>query len=213
MRLLADPKRLLALLVSLAAGLVVLFSIIQPNPIGDGLLAIAQIMTAVGMLLGLLNVIAVHLRTLGRRAPGWAQSITLIVAAIAVFALELLPAILGGTTGTQLRAFSAEVFQYVYQPLVASVLALLTFFALRASWRALHARPGQTLVIVLVAVIFLAASGPWAGILPGLPESMAWIRTYPVAGVTRGLVLGVGLGALIATVRLLLGFDQPYLDR
>jgi hypothetical protein len=213
MRLLADPKRLLAIAISSAAGVMILFSVLRPNPIGDGLLQVAQIVTAAGLLLGFLNVVWVHLRTLRLRAPGWQHSIPLIVAAISVFALELIPGTLDATTAAQVRAFSGELFQYVYQPLIASVLALLTVFALRASWRALYARPGEALVIVLVAVIFLVAGGPWAVALPGLQESLDWVRAYPVLGVTRGLVLGVALGALVATVRLLLGFDQPYLDR
>ena len=213
MRLLTDPKRALPLIISAVVGILILVSVVRPTPLRDGLLAVAQITMAIGLLLGLGNVLLTHLRALRTRAPGWSSSIVIVVAAIAVFALEMTASTLDPETGMGLSTISAEVFQYVYQPLMTSLLGLLTFFALRASWRALHARPGEALPIVLVATVFLVAGGPWAGLLPGLPETLDWVRAYPALGVARGLLLGVGLGALVASVRLLLGFDQPYLDR
>jgi hypothetical protein len=213
MGLISDPKRLLPLLLGSIAGVVVLVSLVQPNPIADGLLQIAQIITALGLFFGLLHVLSVHLRTVAARRRGWLQSIVLIIAAVAVFSLELFSGIATGGTAGQVTAFAADVFRYVYQPLATSILALLTFFALRASWRALQARPVEALLILGMAVIFLVAGGPWATVVPGLQASLDWIRLYPALGVARGLLLGVGIGALVASIRLLLGFDQPYLDR
>ena len=213
MRLFTDPKRLFPLLISSVTGVFVLVSLVQPNVAGDALLQVAQITTAVGLIIGLLHVFAVHLRAVRTSAQGWTTSIVVAVSAVTVFLLELAPATIGGTIGADAGAFSADVFRYVFQPLATSVLALLTFFALRASWRALAQRPGEGLVVVLVAVIFLVAGGPWAALLPGLRETLQWIEVYPVLGVTRGLLLGIGIGAVVATVRLLLGFDQPYFDR
>lgn len=213
MRLFADPKRLLPMLLTGVAGILILVSLVWPNPAGDMLLEIAQITTAVGLLLGLLNVVAVHIGNLRRRTPGWPQSVVLLVVAVAVFALELVPEWAGVATAAEISEFSAAVFRYVYQPLATSILGLLTFFALRASWRALYLRPGEAIVVLLVAVFFLVAGGPWAAAVPGLQESLEWIRAYPALGVARGLVIGVSLGALVATIRVLLGLDQPYLDR
>ena len=213
MRLLTDPKRLFPLLVGGVAGALTLVTLFMPNVAGDVLLEIAQITTAFVLLLGLLNVVGVNLRRVGARASGWFQSVVVVVVALAVFALELVSGTAGGTLAAQAGETAGELFRYVYQPLATSILALLTFFALRASWRALHARPGEAIIILIVAVTFLLAGGPWASALPGLQETLDWVRSYPALGVARGLLLGVALGAVVATVRLLLGFDQPYLDR
>lgn len=216
MRLFSDLKRVLPLLISGAIGALILASEIQPalfQEIRDNLLRVAQITTAIGLLLGLLHLLTVHLGTIRRRRPGWAQSIVLVVVAGSVFGLELFAGSAAGLSATQVTGVASDIFQYVYQPLATSVLALLTFFALRASWRALQTRPTEALLILLVAVIFLVASGPWAALLPGVRETLDWIQAYPALGVARGLLLGVALGALVATVRVLLGFDQPYLDR
>lgn len=208
---LADPKRWLPLLVALLAGSIVLVSYLQANPLGplsNGLLQVGALLTAAGVLIGIVNVLNVHLRRLFGRAADWQYSGVLVIGLVATFGLGLMP---GGTSAA--TGFAGEIFRYVYQPLASSILALLTFFALRAAWRALQMRPGEASIILAVAVIFLLANGPWAAAIPGLSEVLQWIRAYPVLGVARGLLLGIGIGALVASVRLLLGFDQPYLDR
>jgi hypothetical protein len=208
---LADPKRWIPLLLAIVAGSIVLVSYLQANPIrplSDGLLQVAALLTAAGFLLGIVNVLNVHLRRMFARATDWQYSGVLVLALLTTFGLGLVS---GGTNVT--TGLAGEMFRYVYQPLAGSILALLTFFVLRAAWRVLQVRPGEASIILGVAVIFLLASGPWAAAVPGLTEVLQWIRAYPVLGVARGLLLGIGIGALVASVRLLLGFDQPYLDR
>jgi DMSO reductase anchor subunit len=213
MRLFSDFKRLFPILISAVIGVLTIVSTVRPNPLGDALLQIAQITIAVGLVFGLWSVIASHLAALGRRAPRWPQSLIVAVAALAVFVLELLQSTSSGQLGVIATDYTVAAFYFVYQPLATSFLALLTFFALRAAWRALQLRPVEAVPILLVTIVFLLAGGPWSAFVPGLTETLAWINSYPVLGVARGLLLGIGLGALVASVRLLLGFDHPYLDR
>lgn len=213
MRVFADPKRLLAVLISGIAGTLVLLALTRYIPAVDMLLEIAQITTAVGLLLGLTSVVAGHIRAVARRARGWGYHLIIALVAILVFGLELLPQSLGLLSQSEAQEISALILRYLFQPLATSTLGLLAFFALRAAWRALAARPGEALVILTVAVLFLVTAGPWVSGIPGLRETLDWVRTYPVAGVTRGLLIGASLGAIVTTVRVLLGFDVPYLDR
>ena len=213
MRVFANLQRLLPALLGGAAGALVLLALFQVTPAADMLLEIAQITTAVGLLIGLGSVIAGHLGVVVRRARGWGYSLITALVAASVFSLELLPAAMGFMSLSEARDISDLVLRYVFQPLATSTLGLLAFFALRASWRALAARPGEALVILVTGVIYLVAAGPWAGVLPGLVDTLDWVRAYPVAGVIRGLLIGASLGAIVTTVRVLLGFDLPYLDR
>lgn len=213
MRLLRDPKRLVPIMLSAIAGIIVLSGAVTPQPLADHLLQMTQIIIAVALVLGSLSVLWTHFGAIWRRARGWPYSIVLVSAAVLVFALEFVPETSGFASVAQTRELSADVLRYVYEPLATSLLGLLTFFALRASWRALHARPGEALLLLGVAVIFLIGDGPWAAALPGVGATLEWTRTYAVQGVARGLIIGAGLGALVATTRLLLGFDHPYLDR
>jgi hypothetical protein len=90
MRLLTDPKRLLPLLVGSVAGVLILVSLAQPNPIGDGLVEIAQIIVAMGLFFGLLNVLVVNLRALRTPTAGRIYSLGLILAAVLAFAVEII---------------------------------------------------------------------------------------------------------------------------
>src|SRR3712207_7543448 len=49
---------------------------LQPNALGDAVLQLAQIVTAFGLLFGVCNVIAIHLRSLWRRSPGRSEEHT-----------------------------------------------------------------------------------------------------------------------------------------
>ena len=42
---------------------------------------------------------------------------------------------------------------------------------------------------------------------------MDWLANYVALAGARALLIGSALGALVAGVRVLLGFDQPFLDR
>ncbi len=107
-----------------------------------------------------------------------------------------------------------DLFRAFYQPLAASFLALLAFFGLSAALRALRRRTADTLVIVVVAVVVLAlAALPQLAALPLLGDGVRWMSNYVALASARGLLIGAALGALVAGVRVLLGFDQPFLDR
>lgn len=204
---LTNPKRWLPLLITLVTGAIALLSFVWSNPISDGLLQIAALVTVASVLFGLINVLLVHLRRIAARSRDWPYSIVLIVALIGTFTLNVVPNV------PIVTAIARDVFRYVYQPLAGAIVALLTFFALRAAWRALQIRPGEASVVLGVAVIVLLASGPWAAAIPGLDATLSWIRAYPLTGVARGILLGVGIGAIVASTRALIGLDQPYLDR
>lgn len=207
----ANPKRWLPFVITLGAAAITIASYVVPNPLSDGLFDVAALVTTIGLLFGIVNVLQVHWRRITARHQDWPYSIVLIVGLLGTFGIGILPGIFG--PGTALRVLSNDVLRYVYQPLASSILALLTFFALRAAWRAFQVRPSEAAIILGVAVVLLLANGPWSALVPGLNETLAWMRAYPVLGVARGLLLGIGIGALVASVRLLLGLDQPYLDR
>jgi hypothetical protein len=65
-----------------------------------------------------------------------------------------------------------------------------------------------------VALLVRVLTGlPQVAALPVLGQSMQWVSDYVALAGARGLLLGAALGAVVAGVRVLLGFDQPYLDR
>jgi len=65
----------------------------------------------------------------------------------------------------------------------------------------------------VVALVVLILGLPPVAELPLVGEALGWFNEYVTLAGARGLLLGAAIGTLVASVRVLLGFDQPYLDR
>ncbi|MFL5801717.1 MAG: hypothetical protein ACJ8CR_08230 [Roseiflexaceae bacterium] len=222
MSFLRDPKRLIATLIAGVAGLIVLLDFAGPVGTID-MLALrlvnwAALVAALALLVGLLSVVGSHVMRVVRRRPDWGYSVVLLLALLAVIVSGTLVGLVPGgyvlLPPSLVEQPVRDLFRAFYQPLAASFLALLAFFGLSAALRALRRRTADAVVIVVVAVVVLAlAALPQLAALPLLGDSVRWLSDYVALAGARGLLLGAALGALVAGVRVLLGFDQPYLDR
>jgi hypothetical protein len=223
MTFLRDPKRLIATLIAGVAGLLVLIDFTGPLPVVSPLAQItldwAALIAALALVIGLVNVTGNHIGRVTRRSTDWGYSLILLVAmAIVIFAGTLFP--LQNPDGSLTVPSSLIeqpvrlVFSVVYTPLASSLLALLTFFSLSAALRAVRRRTADALVIVAVALaVLVATSLPQLELAPGVGDGLRWFSDHVVLAGARGLLIGAAIGALVAGVRVLLGFDQPYLDR
>jgi hypothetical protein len=219
--LLRDPKRLLALLIAGVAGLIVLVDFAGAGgavaPLARVLVDWAAVITAVGLLLGVLSVVGAHVGRVRTRSADWPYSLLLILAMLAVIVAGIFFPI-PGRGGIVLPGSLAELpirtlFRTVYEPLASSLLALLAFFSLSAALRALGRGSADAVVIVVVAALVLLAQLPPVAALPAVGSSVQWLNEYVALAGARGLLIGAAIGALVAGVRVLLGFDTPYIDR
>ncbi|HWQ12856.1 MAG TPA: hypothetical protein VNL77_08650 [Roseiflexaceae bacterium] len=222
-----DPKRLIATIVAGVAGLIVLIDfagrVPSLDPLARTVVEWAALLAALALLVGLLSVAGGHVARVARRRPDWGYSLLLLLAMLAVIVSGTVAGLAptpGGELGVVLFPSSLVeqpvrlLFEVLYQPLAASFLALLAFFSLSAALRALRRRSAEVAVIIVVASVSLVATAlPQAEAVPLLGEGVRWVSDYLVLAGARGLLLGAALGAVIAGVRVLLGFDQPYLDR
>ena len=223
MSFLRDPKRLVATLIAGVAGLIVLidFASAIPNvdPIARIIVDWAALLAALALLVGLLNVVAGHVVRVLRRQPDWGYSLLLLAAMLVVIVSgTLIPLRTPNGSFTLPQSLVEQpirdVFRAFYEPLAGSFLALLAFFSLSAALRALRRRTADALVIVIVALLVLALTAlPQTQALPALGASVGWVSDYVALAGARGLLIGAALGAVIAGIRVLLGFDQPFLDR
>jgi len=219
---LRDPKRLIATLIAGVAGLIVLIDFASSIPAVDQVARLvtdwAALLAALALLVGLLNVAGGHLRRVLGRKPDWGYSLVLLLAMLVVIVsgtiIGLVP---GGYTlfpSSLVEQPIRDIFRAVYEPLAGSFLALLAFFSLSAALRALRRRTADAIVILIVAVLVLAlAALPQLGDIAVLGTGVRWVSDYVALAGARGLLIGAAIGAVVAGVRVLLGFDQPYLDR
>lgn len=196
--------RWLATAVAIGVGLVVLldFFFQHPllDPIGQAFRQWTIILTAFALLLGLVNLLTVHLmRIVRRNEPGAGYSAVVVFTAVVV-------AVIGLWYGLP-SAEMGWVFTYLYVPLQAAFFALVAFFIATAAYRALRARSIETLLMLVVALVVLLGQVP---LVRALADAKDWILAVPSEAGVRGILLGVGLGTMATGLRLLVGLDRPY---
>lgn len=206
-------KRAVLTAIAMVAGILVLAALFTTNQVLDGiggyLINLAVVIAAFALFLGVLNVVRVHGRRIHEGEKGSLYSLVLLAAMVLVIALGL-PPIPDRPFGPSQPAV-AWIFQNVQLPIQASFSALLVFFLVTAALRLLTVRNLESVVMLLVVLLVLAGQVT-LGLVPLLPEIRDWILNVPAMAGVRGILLGVGLGALLTGVRLLLGVERPYGD-
>ncbi len=206
-------KRVLPTSVAMAVGILVLVALFTTDPmldeIGAYLVNLAVIVAAFAFFLGVVNVLRVHARRVHEQKKGSVYSVVLLAAMLLVIVVGL-PSIPNQPSGPSQPAVS-WIFQNIQVPIQASLSALLVFFLVTAALRLLTVRSLESAVMLLVALLALAGQVA-VGLLPVLPEIRDWIVDVPAMAGIRGILLGVGLGAVLTGIRLLLGVERPYGD-
>jgi hypothetical protein len=213
-----SPSRLLSTAIAVAVGLVVLLAYFIGQIGGTDLRSLqtvllnwAATLAAVALLVGIANLLRVHLSRVDQGGSAAVYSTVLMLAFAAVLGLALFPP---GPAGP----LAGWAFQYVIAPVEAAIGALIFFFLVFAGYRLMRMRRSPWaalfLIVALVALIGLIPINlPGAeGAARGLADLRNWlIQVWAVAG-TRGILLGVALGTVATGVRVLLAADRPYGD-
>jgi len=169
----------------------------------------AMIIAAFAVILGLVNILAVHIGKLTTRASGWPYSLVLILSAVGVFAIGLGETIFRPEEGLWGPVMSL-LYVWVIAPLQAAAAALLPFILTYAAYRMfrLGRKPGVGLFL-LSALVVLITQLPLPNLVPelrGLRE--IWLSWLAIPGL-RALLIGIALGIAMTALRLMMGIDRP----
>jgi hypothetical protein len=201
---------ILNLVLAYVAGIISIVGFFTRGTFSDwgGMLAQwVAVLVGFALLVGLGNLMRVHLTRVIRREAGWFYSLISVGSAGTVLALGLI----GGSPGTETVAW---VFRWIYQPLGAALFSLLAFFLTTALFRSVISGTREAVVIGLVAGVIVVGQSALAATPPldFLVSIKDWLMDYPVLAGIRAIILGVAFGAIGLSLRVLLGFDRPYLE-
>ncbi|MCL4393640.1 MAG: hypothetical protein M1482_02315 [Chloroflexi bacterium] len=190
--------------IAIGVGIVVLLNFFFTQPLLDAISFVFRewtiILTAFAVLLGLLNLVQVHvLRIIKRNEPNTGYSILVLVTALSVFLIGLL----FGLPSAPMN----WVFDNMYLPLQGAFFALVAFFLATAAYRALRARSIETTWMLVAALVVLVGQAPLVNVMTQAKE---WVLNVPSTAGTRGILLGVALGTIATGLRLIIGLDRPY---
>ena len=195
-------------IIAIVVGATVLLGYFIQIPVLQELRAIflnwALILTAVVLLVGILNLLLVHLKKIRTEEKNAFYSLSLVIALLVTFVIAL---VFGPES-----PWSVFIFDNILLPVETSLVALLAVvlvYALaRMFWR------GLTLFNLLFAatvlfVLAVPALLSWMS-LPLLTELNTWItQVWALAG-ARAILMGVALGIIATGLRVLIGADRPY---
>jgi len=191
----------------LVTGLVVLLDLMLVNPSLDNLAGAVNellvLLAAAAAVGGGATLVAFHARNLAAGDGDSSGSIVLLVGMAAILVAGLRPGSSGSSDPAVLWLVAA-----LLAPIAASVFALLFVFLLGAFRRGFALRVRETSLMagaaVLVIVLLLpigGQAGDW------LASGAGWMRDVPLAGVFRGLLIGIGILVAVSAARSLLALD------
>jgi hypothetical protein len=163
------------------------------------------------VLVGVLNLLGVHWRKIRTRQKGAVYSALLIFSLV----VSALLGIFLGTSKITLDYFNKTMdffLEAIIIPGEAALMALLAVTLIYAAARLLRRRVDLMTFIFLgvVLVVLLAATPLPFGKIPGASFIEWLLRDNFAAAGSRGILIGVALGALTTGLRVLFGIDRPY---
>jgi len=224
------------LIVAFFAGLIPIVSLYVPKRFLSGDTGMSPrldqwliIVAGFALLLGITNVIQNSTRKIVRRTPGWPYAAVLLSGLYLMSAFALYGWWTGDGIGLRADGSSTPfnwVYVAIFQPLQATIFALLAFFIASAAFRAFRARNTEASILLVAAAIVMSGRVPLLEFLafpfPFLHESAAnasqfmgrateWIMDVPNGAAQSGIIIGAALGAGSMAIRVILGIERGYL--
>jgi hypothetical protein len=175
-----------------------------------------RIISAFALILGLGNLIQHHIGRIKRKGVNWHQSYTLLIA----LGVTAFVGLCGGVSGTgwfptKLGGFQYDVqtqYMKVLTPLGASMFSLLAFYMASAAYRSFRAKNVLAFLLLAAAFVVMLGQVPFGQALwSQIPEISQRIMSVPNTASKRGIELGVTLGALATSLKILTGIERSWM--
>jgi hypothetical protein len=192
---------LLASALAISIGLIMLVALLAGDTLaglGGLILQVTVTTAAIAVLIGVLNLLIMHLRRIFGRQRGILYSLTLVVSFLLVIALYVLDA----------EDARRIVLEDVAVSIESTLAALLVFALVYGAYRLMRRRvTWAALLFTLIVLVTLLGALP-LGQLSLLEQARDWIMAVPASAGARGLLLGIALAAIIAGMRVLIGQER-----
>ena len=229
-------KRLVPLIIAIVAGFVLLIANFIPYAESWGLTAQEwfNILAVGAMVLGGGNLIKLQLMKISSKKAGWGYAAVTVVCFFGAIIIgmgkfgvhpsELYPNY--AWSGYYLEEGSGMwwIYQHMIVPLTSTMFAMLAFYVATAAFRAFRAKNTEaTLLLITAGIVLLGRT--YAGVWlfeSWLPDSLLWLRfdnltvwimEVPNTAGTRAITIGIALGVVATSLRILLGGVRSYLGQ
>ena len=185
-----------------------------------------KIIGGFGLFIGAYSLIHLHVTRIRRQSTGWAYSGFVLVGAAVMIALGLWNAGYGPLKDIPATADKAfDIFDwgytYILMPCGATIFSILAFFMASAAFRTFRARNLASALLLIAAIIVMFGRVPiseWVcnQLFGSKYKDIFGIATdtimeVPNLAAKRGILLGISLGGIAQSLRILFGIERSYL--
>ena len=222
-------KRQIPLALCFLFGIAMIFTRFSPHSYSQAVyrevLEWGLIISPFALVLAVVTLIQTHVARVRFRSEHWQYSLV-------VFAGMIVMVLIGVPYGQQNSVF-VWLYDNVQVPMDATMFSLLAFFIASAAFRAFRARSFEATLLLIAAMLVMIGNVPvgdlvWNKLISWIPGSDSpeswvnsfadgasrirqWILDIPNSAARRGIILGVSLGVISQSIRIILGIERSYL--
>ncbi|MFH1007732.1 MAG: hypothetical protein V1800_09555 [Candidatus Latescibacterota bacterium] len=218
-------KRQFPLVICFVTGVVFAVQYYVPHSKSEALLTnVNNWMIIIGgfaMILGLTSLSHVHAMKIRRKSAGWGYSAVVFLTIIGTLVAGIISQGRSLTEETLLPTSFGWLYEYMMVPLQGTVFALLAFYMASAAFRTFQARTLEGAFLFVAALIVMFGHVPlgeilWAkifgqGTMFQIGDVMGWVMNVPNMAAKRGIWLGVALGTIATSLKIIFGIERAYL--
>lgn len=173
-----------------------------------------SIVQACAIWLGALNLLKISVQKISSQKKDWGYSVVVVTC----FFLMTIVGLAGGESFRDKGTYFDWLYEFVYTPLSATMFAILAFFVASASYRAFRARNAEATLLLAAACFVMLGRVPIGDMITGfMPEGWmlsdlaSWIMNFPNAAGQRAIMIGIALGIVSTSLRIILGIERSHL--
>jgi hypothetical protein len=172
------------------------------------------IVQACAIVLGALNLLKISTQKIIRQKPDWGYAAVIIGS----FLLIVVVGFVEGQGFREPGTYFDALYNYVYAPCNSTMFAILAFFVASASYRAFRARNLEATLLLLAAFFVMLGRVPVGYAITEfmpvgyrLSDLASWIMNFPQTAGQRAVMIGIGLGIVSTSLRVILGIERTHL--
>ncbi len=223
-------RRQIPLMITFIVGMVLIFSAFIPKApfgtLGEDFSVFFDVIAVFAFILGGGALIMLHGDKIYKKKEGWGYSAVTIAGFTATLVIGIFkignPEGMKGVVDIKGSLFY-NVYDYVFLPLAATMFSLLAFFVASASFRAFRAKNSEATILLIAAFIILLGRTFLGALLTiwmperlsflTIPELANWIMNVPNLAGQRAIMIGISLGVISTSLKIILGIESSYLGR
>lgn len=171
-----------------------------------------RIIGGIAVLLSIYSLVHLHIAKVQRRQEGWGYSLFFFAGFLTVTAAG----VYNGGRWFWSAQVEQSVYGYIYDGLYvsagATLFSLLGFYIASAAVRTFRARSFEATLLLAAAIVVMIGQVPVGGLIsPYFPAVSEWLLGVPNMAAKRAIMMGVTLGAIATSLRIIFGLERSYL--